>query len=326
MLASATADIHDACLPIESGPSFAQSGASRGVEGGIGVKVRETGLEVRPAVARLHVGCAGWSIPGDQAAAFPVAGSHLQRYAGRLAAVEINSSFYRPHRISTYARWARAVPAPFRFAVKLPRTITHEQRLVDCGALLGGFLSEVGVLGDRLGCLLVQLPPSLAWRNGEVERFLRLLRSVHSGPVALEPRHASWFVGAASVQLALHRVARVGADPSPGHAGDRAAGDRGMTYFRLHGSPRTYYSAYGEADLDEVAARVVAATEVSTDVWCIFDNTALGAATRNALGLLDRLASRELPGGRHAASRPNSPAETRATLSPASSGARAAHR
>jgi uncharacterized protein YecE (DUF72 family) len=284
-------------------------------------------------VSRVHVGCAGWSIPGDQAEAFPGSGSHLQRYAGRFSAVEINSSFYRPHRPATYARWASSVPACFRFAVKLPRTITHGHRLLDCDALLADFLAQVGAVGERLGCLLVQLPPSLVWRSDDVERFLSVLRSQHAGPVALEPRHASWFVGAASVQLARHRVARVGADPSPGRAGDRAAGDRRTTYLRLHGSPRMYYSPYAEAYLDELAARVRAATQVSDDVWCIFDNTAIGAATRNALGLLERLGERTAPTPgpdrrRSGATKPAGPSVQgdAAPLSPASCRAPAAHR
>jgi uncharacterized protein YecE (DUF72 family) len=251
--------------------------------------IRGTGHEGRLEAARVYVGCAGWAIPGDQAADFPAAGTHLQRYASRLPATEINSSFYRPHRLATYARWGDAVPAAFRFAVKLPRTITHERRLRDCDALLVPFLAEIGALGDRLGCLLVQLPPSLAWSVDAVEGFLRALRARHAGAVALEPRHPSWFDGAASVQLAQHRVARVGADPSPGRAGDRAAGDRRLTYFRLHGSPRMYYSNYESRDLDEIASRIVEAARVSESIWCIFDNTALGAATRNALALVERL-------------------------------------
>jgi uncharacterized protein YecE (DUF72 family) len=290
------------------------------------VSIRELGLAGLSAAARIHVGCAGWAIPGDQAEAFPGPGSHLQRYAGRLPAVEINSSFYREHRPSTYARWAGSVPATFRFAVKLPRTITHERRLLDCDALLAAFLSQVAALGERLGCLLVQLPPSLAWRSEPVEAFLRRLRSQHAGPVALEPRHASWFVGAASVQLARHRVARVGADPSPGRMGDRAAGDRRLTYFRLHGSPRMYYSAYTAADLDGIAARIVAATQVSDDVWCIFDNTALGAATRDARGLLERLQALREAAPRRDESRPDRLPKVRVAVSRAPSATRAAHR
>src|SRR5258708_2979797 len=99
----------------------------------------------------LRVGCAGWSIPKKQAHHFPGAGSHLERYAGRFNAVEINSSFYRPHRPTTYARWADSVPAGFRFAVKVPREITHERRLVDAAEGLDRFLAEACALGDRLG-------------------------------------------------------------------------------------------------------------------------------------------------------------------------------
>ena len=83
-------------------------------------------------VPNVGVGCAGWSIPREHAALFPEAGTHLARYVQRLSAVEINSSFYRPHRPATYARWAASVPEHFRFSVKdAPRTITHQKRLAD---------------------------------------------------------------------------------------------------------------------------------------------------------------------------------------------------
>jgi uncharacterized protein YecE (DUF72 family) len=249
---------------------------------------------VDPAVPGFRVGCAGWSIPSRFATGFPAGSSHLERYAAALPAVEINSSFYRPHRVSTYARWAEAVPAGFRFSVKLPRTITHERRLVAAEALLDGFLGEVAGLGRRLGCLLAQLPPSLDYRPEVLEHFLDALRARHEGPLVIEPRHPSWFEGAASVHLAARRVARAGADPSPGPGGDRPAGDRGLSYLRLHGSPRTYYSEYGTAALRRFAGRLRAALEWSGEAWCIFDNTALGAATGNALELLSMLAA-EVP-------------------------------
>ncbi len=72
----------------------------------------------------------------EHGAAFPVHGSHLERYAAALNAVEINSSFYRPHRLATYERWAASVPEEFQFAVKIPKAITHEQRLKGDIALL----------------------------------------------------------------------------------------------------------------------------------------------------------------------------------------------
>src|SRR5687768_14756132 len=109
----------------------------------------------------IFIGTAGWSIPKSSAEHFPADGSHLERYAQTLPAVEINSSFYRPHKIESYERWARAVPEGFRFAVKIPKTITHEKQLRGADELLNRFLGEAITLGTKLGPLLVQLPPSL---------------------------------------------------------------------------------------------------------------------------------------------------------------------
>src|SRR5881397_2217283 len=112
--------------------------------------------------ARL-VGCAGWGLHKDVASRFPPDGSQLERYAAVFPAVEINSSFYRPHQPQTYARWAASVPEAFRFSVKLPRTITHDAKLRGIDELLDRFAREAGELGPKLGCVLVQLPPSGAF-------------------------------------------------------------------------------------------------------------------------------------------------------------------
>src|ERR1043165_3436605 len=104
-----------------------------------------------------HVALAGWSIRKEHASLFDAEGSHLQRYASRFDAVEINSSFYNAHQQKTYERWAEAVPAHFRFSVKMPKWLTHESCLEDTGAQLSQFLKEIGGLGKKLGCVLVQL-------------------------------------------------------------------------------------------------------------------------------------------------------------------------
>lgn len=108
----------------------------------------------------IRVGCSGWQIPKAHAQHFPSGKSHLERSPSRFLAVEITSSFYKPHRAQTYARWAAAVPEHFQFAVKMPKEITHEHRLADL-ARLDAFLSEISALGAKLGPLLVQLPPKL---------------------------------------------------------------------------------------------------------------------------------------------------------------------
>jgi uncharacterized protein YecE (DUF72 family) len=236
-----------------------------------------------------RIGCAGWSLSAHVQNAVPANGSHLQRYAARFRATEINSSFYRPHRPATYARWAAAVSAEFRFAVKVPKAITHEQHLVATDTLLDVFLSEATGLGEKLGCLLVQLPPKLAYDAPIAESFFSDLRELHAGPVALEPRHPSWFTSSVETRLRAYRVTRVAADPALAPAAAEPAGWPEIVYVRLHGSPRMYYSAYDEPYLDRLAYRLREAAANAQEVWCIFDNTAYGAAIPNAVGLVERL-------------------------------------
>src|SRR5438309_10602869 len=161
---------------------------------------------------RIRVGTAGWSIPVRFGAAFPGQGSHLGRYARRFGVAEINSSFHRPHRPSTYARWAASVPDGFRFSVKLPKEISHTRRLIGAEAGLDQFALETAGLGDRLGPVLVQLPPKLAFEAEVAAAFFTALRERFPGPVACEPRHASWFAHASDDLLRALQVARVTAD------------------------------------------------------------------------------------------------------------------
>jgi uncharacterized protein YecE (DUF72 family) len=238
------------------------------------------------------VGTAGWSLPRAEQHQFPGEGTHLERYARVLPGAEINVSFYRPVRPALYAKWAAGVPARFRFSVKVPRTVTHQRRLRDCAEPLDAFLAEVAALGAKLGCLLVQLPPSLAWDAAVAEDFLALLRARHAGPVALEPRHPTWFADAPEAQLVRHDVARVAADPARVPEAALPGGARSLEYHRLHGSPRIYYTPYDDAYLDALAPRLRAAARRGAAVWCVFDNTASGAALPNALALRTRLRGR----------------------------------
>lgn len=240
-----------------------------------------------------YVGRAGWSLSRTEQVHVPAEGaSILERYARRFPAVEINSSFYRPHRPTTYARWAACVPPDFRFSVKVPKRITHELRLVGAEPVLDTFLAEVTCLGDKLGCLLVQLPPSFAFDAGVARTFFEALRARHAGAVVFEPRHPTWFTDDVERLLAELRIARVAADPARVPEAAEPAGWPGIVYYRLHGSPRVYYDTYDDAYMSALATRLrehLASSNVP--VWCIFDNTALGAATTNAVDLLQRLRS-----------------------------------
>ena len=234
----------------------------------------------------VRIGTAGWTIPRQHAGSAQGEGSHLERYARVFGCVEINSSFYRSHRLSTWARWAEATSENFRFAVKFPKAITHGAKLAVPAEALDGFFAETAGLGKKMGVVLVQLPPSLGFEDCPAAEFLEALRERWQGGVALEPRHASWFGREADELLEQHRMARVAADPVRKGAGGalRPGGWPGLAYFRLHGSPRTYYSAYDEEFLEGVA-RAVEGLPEEAERWVIFDNTALGHAFENAAEL-----------------------------------------
>ena len=231
------------------------------------------------------VGCAGWSLPRDAQDRFPSEGSHLQRYAAQFPATEINSSFHRPHKPFVWERWAASAPPSFRFSAKLPKAITHESRLVDCEGALAGFFAETAPLGDKLACVLVQLPPSLRFDPDVAGAFLGALRRAWKGDIAFEPRHESWFLPHADGMLRAHCVARVLADPVRFPAATAPGGWPELVYVRLHGSPRMYYSAYPRETLARLADRIAMELTAGRTVWCMFDNTASGAAVHDALAL-----------------------------------------
>jgi uncharacterized protein YecE (DUF72 family) len=240
----------------------------------------------------MRIGTAGWSITRETAESFPGDGQHLQRYARVLRCAEINSSFYRSHRVETYERWAAQTPGDFRFAVKVPRAITHDARLRAAREPLKRFTAEIAGLGDKLGVVLVQLPPSFAFEARPVGTFFRLLRERFDGAVVCEPRHASWFTPAADRPLVALRVSRAAADPARlpaaadpgGWLGPDGDGRGATPYYRWHGSPRMYWSRYAP---DWLRGRAAALQKwpAQADAWCIFDNTASGSAIVNALEL-----------------------------------------
>ena len=163
---------------------------------------------------KIRIGTAGWSIPKLLAAEFNADGTHLQRYAQRFNAVEINSSFYRPHKPETYARWASSVPAGFHFAVKIPREITHTRKLIDPADPLNRFLTETKALGEHLGRFLCNCHP--AWLSAKLWRpNSSICAGRVKGSVVCEPRHRSWFTDNVDELLAQLSIARVLADPAP---------------------------------------------------------------------------------------------------------------
>ena len=227
------------------------------------------------------IATAAWSIPKAVADRFAETGSGLERYAAVFDGVEINSTFYRRHQVKTFERWAASVPDRFRFAVKIPRTITHEARLRNIEEPFALFAEEVSALGDKLGPLLCQLPPSLRFDAGEADSAFTAMRLSFRGMMVIEPRHGSWASQAAEAAVQAHGIDRVLADPAPVWPPSDFNGK--ARYIRLHGSPEMYHSSYSDADIR------IFTEHLATDGWCVFDNTASGAAIVNALTMQDQM-------------------------------------
>jgi uncharacterized protein YecE (DUF72 family) len=241
------------------------------------------------STATIRVGLAGWSNPPAQRIARRPDQTHLSCYAAHFSCVEINSSFYRPHQGATYARWRDETPAQFRFSVKMPRSITHESHLKRCSAEIASFYEEIAHLQPKLAVVLVQLPPSLEFNGRMVRAFFKTVPRVRGTKLVCEPRHESWFTKASEDALEDAGVSRVAADPARFPGAEVPGGARRFAYFRWHGTPRLYYSKYTEPQLAIFAATIKRSK--ATEIWCVFDNTALHAAWDDALQFMSVLGS-----------------------------------
>jgi uncharacterized protein YecE (DUF72 family) len=240
----------------------------------------------------VRIGCAGWQMRGDEA---PRAGAtHLERYGAIFTSVEIPNGPGRPPRRATYERWAASVPGDFRFAVRLPRLITHVNRLVDVDDVRDLFLEQAQGLGEKLGTLLVQLPPDLPFDPEVARPFFAGLRGCFDGGIVVEPREAGWFTHEADVLLSELRVARAVPDPAIVPAAAQPGGWAGTVYFRLHGSPEQAQSLYDQAFLAAMVERLRWHEKNGSYAWCIFDNTARKGAVSNALQMLRLLEAVDL--------------------------------
>ncbi len=239
------------------------------------------------ARGKVFIGVAGWQAPAALRGV-PAGKSHLARYSAIFNAVEINTSFYRAHQRQTYEGWAHSTPDHFRFCVKAPKSISHERGLEEANALIDGFSQQVQGLGKKLDLILVQLPPTLAFSERKVRTFLQKLRECIPVNIVVEPRHMSWFTEDAESCLSGAGVARVAADPGRYPSADQPGGARDLNYYRFHGSPRIYYSDYGAAALKRIESTLNERAAAGACVWCIFDNTAAGSATKNAMSLARR--------------------------------------
>jgi len=252
----------------------------RGAEGDAAIQTPLDCFATLAMTASVHIGCSGWVYKHWRGILYPEGLPQkrwFERYAEEFDTVEINASFYRVPLGSTFEGWRDKAPPGFRYAVKVNRFITHMKKLAGCAAEIDDFIALTRLLGDRLGPLLYQLPPSLHKDLGRLEAFLKLLPS--DLEQAVEFRHKSWYDDDVLALLDRHGFGFVAHDMqglrSPRWACGRTA------YVRLHGTGR-YVGRYSDETLLEWTDWIAAQAREGRSVWCYFNNDIHGDAIHDA--------------------------------------------
>jgi uncharacterized protein YecE (DUF72 family) len=227
-------------------------------------------------VSKIRVGCSGWVYKHWRGLFYPE--GLPQRYAEEFDTVEINASFYRLPLATTFEGWREKAPPGFRYAVKVNRFITHMKKLLDCEEAADQFIALARPLGDKLGPLLYQLPPSLHKNLQRLDAFLARLPSDIEQVV--EFRHKSWYDEEVLALLDRHGIGFVCHDLrgliSPRWASGRTA------YVRFHGSSGRYHGRYSDEALLGWSDWLIEQARSGKSCWCYFNNDIHGHAIEDA--------------------------------------------
>jgi uncharacterized protein YecE (DUF72 family) len=238
----------------------------------------------------VRIGTSGWSYQHWTDVLYPPglpAARRLLRYAEVFDTVELNASFYRWPKDSTFAGWRAQLPEGFTMSVKAHRGLTHYRRLASPEPWIERFQRCWQVLGDHHGVLLVQLHPEQHRDDARLDSFLRSVPA--SIRVAVELRHPSWNDPAVYALLESHRAAYVVMSGGGLACIPRATAD--VVYVRMHGpDPDAMYAgSYTSGELRRWADRIAGWDSEGRDVWVYFNNDLGGHAVRNALSLRELL-------------------------------------
>lgn len=237
-----------------------------------------------PSAAPVRIGTSGWHYAHWKGCFYPrdiPASEWLAYYARQFHSAEINSSFYRLPDEHALSLWHESTPEGFVFSAKASRFITHMKKLTDPEAILPPFLERIGLLGNKLGPLLIQLPPHWHRNPERLQAFLQVARNTYR--YAFEFRDPSWFDPRVYAILAKHRAAFCIHDLNRQLSPLEITTD--FVYVRLHGPDGPYRGNYDIPTLSLWARRISEWQDMGMPVYCYFDNDERGYAPQNALTL-----------------------------------------
>jgi uncharacterized protein YecE (DUF72 family) len=241
----------------------------------------------------LHIGTSGWSYKHWAEIFYPKdirPDKYLEYYITRFDCVELNSSFYNLPRETTVTGWMNRTPDTFKFCPKLSRLITHQMQLVNIEGALQRFFVVFEGMKNRLGPVLIQLPPGLSYDKPLICNFFDLLREQHGQyRFAVEVRNKSWINENFLELLSQNRIAFVIAD-----SGDRYPYYEAVTadfvYLRFHGREQLYASDYNETVLLQYGVKIRNWLMTGREAWVFFNNDYYGFAVKNAERLREIIA------------------------------------
>ncbi|MCX8123463.1 MAG: DUF72 domain-containing protein [Spirochaetes bacterium] len=232
---------------------------------------------------QLHyIGCSGWNYNHWAGIFYPKdipKSKWLQYYSNVFDTVEINATFYRQFKDCVYINWYNKVPDNFCFSVKMSKYITHIKRLDNVSAEIHSCIASALLLKEKLGVILIQLPPSLKFDTALVADFVSALPSNYR--YTIEARHSSWLCDSSFSLLQQYNVAWCISDTAgryPYH--EEITAD--FVYIRLHGSTKLYTSNYTDKELHDWAEKIISWNRLT---YCYFDNDFNAYAAFNALTL-----------------------------------------
>ncbi|MBC9731392.1 DUF72 domain-containing protein [Streptomyces sp. TRM68367] len=231
----------------------------------------------------LYVGTSGWQYRDWRDVLYPAGlpmRLWLEEYAARFATVEINNAFYRLPSRENFAAWRERVPADFVVAVKASRFLTHIKRLRDPEEPVHRLMSHAEGLADRLGPVLLQLPPTLRADAELLDACLACFPA--STRVAVEPRHDSWWTPEIREVLSSRGAALCWADIRA-HPTTPLWRTTGWGYVRFHEGRAGRWPHYGRQSLDTWAHRIADTWSRGEDVYAYFNNDPNAAAVGDAV-------------------------------------------
>lgn len=234
---------------------------------------------------KLHIGTSGWSYKEWKEAYYPKelkSTDWLSYYAKEFDCTEINASFYHLPQRKTIENWVNKVADDFKFCVKMSRYLTHMNKLSTPEEPLQRFFDVFDLMKEKMGPVLIQLPPSLAFHEEKTTYFYDLLKTKYSDyDFAMEVRHASWLQERSIELMEQYKIAFVISQSGVGfpYAEHVTAKD---VYVRFHGPGKLYYSVYENDMLHDYAVKFKHWLKKGHNVWAFFNNTAELAALDNA--------------------------------------------